>query len=111
MQFIKDGDVYKVARITGSQDNILGVSFWDQEARVEVVEWDVKRGAKVKSSSDQVLKQVLLGLREANLALGKNYFLSKIYFLPSDSSSNSVYALLIRKLIERFDRGEEFVEV
>ncbi|MEW8229297.1 MAG: hypothetical protein AB2745_03160 [Candidatus Thiodiazotropha endolucinida] len=111
MQFIKDGDVYKVARITGSQDNILGVSFSDQEVNIEVVEWDVKRGAKVKSSSDQVLEQVVSGLREANQALGKNYFLSKIYFLPSDSSSNLVYAFLIQELVEQLDRGGEFVEV
>jgi hypothetical protein len=111
MQFVKDGDVYKVARITGSQDNILGVSFSDQEASIEVIEWDAKRGAKLKSSSDQVLEQVLSGLKEVNQALGKKYFLSKIYFLPSDSSANSIYEFLIKELIKRLENGGEFVKV
>lgn len=111
MQFVKDGDVYKVARMTGSQDNILGVSFSEQETAVEVVEWDIKKGAKVKSSSAQVVDQVLSGLKLVNDDLGKRYHLSKIYFLPSDSASNSVYEFLIQELIKYFDSGNEFVEV
>jgi hypothetical protein len=111
MQFVKDGDIYKVARITGSQDNILGVSFSEQETAIEVVEWDVKKGAKVRSSSTQVLDQALSGLKLVNDYLGKRYYLSKIYFLPSDSASNSVYEFLIQELIKHFDSGNAFVEV
>ncbi len=111
MQFVKDGDVYKIARMTGSQDNILGVSFSEKEATVEVVEWGVKPGAKVKSTSKQVLEQVVSGLKLANNDLDKSYHLSKIYFLPSDSASNSIYEFLIRELIKQFDSGNRFVEV
>lgn len=57
MQFLKDGDVYKVARMTGSQDNILGITFSENEVPVDVVEWVVKQGAVLKSSSPQVLEQ------------------------------------------------------
>jgi len=35
------------------------------------------------------------GLKEVNKSLGTNYQLSKIYFVPSDSASDSVYKLLI----------------
>lgn len=111
MRFTKSNDVYKVIRITGAQDNILGVCFSDEECKTELVTWDVKRGAKVKASGDQVLEQVLSGLKLMNEDLGKTYYLSKIYFLPSDSSSNSVYEFLIKELIGRFDSGNEFVEV
>ena len=111
MRFTKSNDVYKVIRITGVQDNILGICFSDKECEIEIVEWDIKRGAKVKSSRDEVLEEVLSGLKWINEDLGKTYFLSKIYFLPSDSSSNSVYELLIKSLISHFDSGNEFVEV
>ncbi len=111
MQFVKDGNVYKVARMTGSQDNILGVSFSEQETAVEVVEWDVKNDLKARTSSAQVLDQVLSGLKLVNDALGKRYYLSKIYFLPSDSASNSVYEFLIQELVKHFDSGNKFVEV
>jgi len=110
MRFTKSNDVYKVIRITGAQDNILGVCFSDKECEIELIAWDAKRGAKIRSSGDEVLEQVLSGLKWINESLGENYFLSKIYFLPSDSSSNSVYELLIKKLISHFDSGNEFVE-
>ncbi|MGI9278032.1 MAG: hypothetical protein ACR2PX_00120 [Endozoicomonas sp.] len=103
MQFVKDGDVYKVARMTGSQDNILGISFSEHEVNVDVVEWDVKQGAIVKSSSSQVLEQVLSGLKLVNDDLGKKYHLSKIFFLPSDNASNSVYEFLLQELVKRYD--------
>jgi hypothetical protein len=112
MRFTKSNDVYKVIRITGAQDNILGICFSANEERnIELVEWNVKRGAKIKASGDQVLGQVLSGLKSVNEDLGKNYHLSKIYFLPSDSASNSVYEFLIKELIKQFDSGNEFLEV
>lgn len=111
MQFVKNGDVYKIARITGSQDNILGVCFSDAECDIELVEWDVKNGAVVKTSGSQVLEQVLSGLKSVNGEIGKTYYLSKIYFLPSDRSSNSVYEFLIQELVKQLDSGGEFVEV
>jgi len=102
MQFIKDGEVFKVARITGSQDNILGVTFASEEVIVEVKAWEVNKSAKIRSTSKQVLGQVLSGLELVNVTLGSQYFLSKIYFLPSDSASNAVYKLLIQELIKFF---------
>lgn len=112
MRFTKSNDVYKVIRITGAQDNILGVCFSETEQNnIDLVKWDVKRGAKIKASGNEVLKQVLSGLKLVNEDLRKNYHLSKIYFLPSDSASNSVYEFLIQALIKQFDSGSEFVEV
>ena len=111
MRFIKDNDVYKVARITGTQDNILGVSFTESEANVQVIKWDIKEGSVRKASSEEVLKQVVDGLREINEELGKNYKLSKIYFLPTDSPSNSVYKFLIAEIVKRVDSKGEFVTI
>jgi len=112
MRFTKSKDIYKVIRITGSQDNILGVCFSErEEPNVELVEWELKPGAKVKTSGEQVLDQVLAGLESVNKELGSTYNLAKIYFLPSDSASNSVYELLIQALVKQLDSGAEFIEV
>jgi len=111
MRFIKDNEVYKVARITGTQDNILGVRFTESDVYTQVVEWDTKEGSVRKASSEEVLEQVLDGLREVNEGLGKNYKLSKIYFLPTDSASNSVYKFLIAEIVKRLDSKGEFITV
>lgn len=111
MQFTKSNDTYKVIRITGVQDNILGVCFSDKKTDIEVVEWDMKNGSKMKSSSEEVLMQVLSGLKDINQILGENYLLSTVYFLPSDSASNSIYKFLIQELVKRLDSNGSFIEV
>lgn len=112
MKFTKKNNIYRIIRITGRQDNILGICFSETNNNpIEVVAWDVKDGAKIQTSEDQVLKQVLSGLKEVNKSLGTNYQLSKIYFVPSDSASDSVYKLLIALLIRRYHNGNEFKEV
>jgi len=116
MKFTKKNNIYRIIRITGRQDNILGICFSETnkhsiENNIEVVAWDGKDGAKIQTSDDQVLKQVLSGLKEVNKSLGTNYQLSKIYFVPSDSASDSVYKLLIALLIRHYHSGNEFKEV
>jgi len=91
MRYSKQGNMYRVSRITGSQDNILGIVFSDNNAaekdasknygeKIELVEWDTKEGAAIKCSGEQVLEQVLSGLNKANEDLGKNYRISKIQY-------------------------------
>lgn len=112
MKFTKKNNIYRIIRITGRQDNILGICFSENNNNpIEVVAWDVKDGAKIQTSEDQVLNQVLSGLKEMNQSLGTNYQLSKIYFVPSDSAADSVYKLLIALLIRRYHNGNEFKEV
>ncbi len=109
MKFIKEGDIYKVARITGTQDNILGISLAENDTDIEIVEWNIKEGSQRKSSSHEVFEQVLKGLKKTNEELGKNYKLSKIYFLPTDSATNSIYQHLITEIIKRIDGKGEFI--
>lgn len=116
VQFSKRDNVYRIVRITGRQDNILGVCFSesdkkDDENNIDVIEWDVKEGEKIQTSKDQVLKQVLSGLKRVNESLGTNYQLSKIYFLPSDRAADFVYRGLIARLIRHSHSGNEFKEV
>lgn len=111
MRFSKTDNIYKVIRITGSQDNILGISFGEND--VEVIEWDFENvdRSKILTSQEEVLEQVLSGLESVNESLGTSYKLSKIYFSPFDRANNSVYHLLICKLIRHYHSGNQFKEV
>lgn len=66
MRFSKTDNIYKIIRITGSQDNILGISFAGKdtiEDNIEVIEWDLKNNETIKTSKAEVRAQVLSGLR------------------------------------------------
>ena len=116
MGFFKKDNIYQITRITGSQDNILGVVF-DHKNRsdnnIEVIEWDFPNidKSRIRTSKEEVLEQVLSGLESVNQSLGTNYKLSQIYFSPFDSGTNSVYKYLIRKLIRHYHSGNDFKEV
>mgnify|MGYP003449561107 FL=1 len=111
MRFSKTENIYKIIRITGSQDNILGISFG--EDAVEVIEWNFNNSDRstIRTSKEEVLEQVLLGLESVNKSLGTNYKLSKIYFSPFDISTNRIYSGLIAALIRYYHSGNAFKEV
>jgi hypothetical protein len=116
MGFFKKDNIYRITRITGSQDNILGAAFDDKDRsgnNIEVIEWDFPNidKSRIRTSKEQVLEQVVSGLESVNQSLGTDYRLSKIYFTPFDSGANSVYKLLICKLIRHYHSGNEFKEV
>lgn len=101
--------IYIVTRITGNQDNILGICFSKNDStEIEVIQWDRGTAEKIQTSTKVVLKQVLAGLESVNQALGTDYRLSKIYYLPSESATGFVYTLLISLIIRHYHNGEEF---
>jgi hypothetical protein len=111
MRFSKTNNIYKIIRITGSQDNILGISFGEDD--IEVIEWNFNNidKSRIQTSKEEVLEQVLSGLESVNQSLGTNYKLSKIYFSPFDISTNRIYSGLIAALIRHYHSGNEFKEV
>ena len=57
MRFSKTNNIYKITRITGSQDNILGVAFDDKNNSnndIEVIEWDFPNidKSRIRTSKD-----------------------------------------------------------
>jgi hypothetical protein len=111
MRFSKTNNIYKIIRITGSQDNILGISFGEDD--IEVIEWNFNNidKSRIRTSKEEVLEQVLSGLESVNQSLGTNYKLSNIYFSPFDISTNRIYSGLIAALIRHYHSGNEFKEV
>ena len=83
MRFSKTDNIYKIIRITGSQDNILGISFGEDD--VEVIEWNFNNSdrGRIRTLKEEVLEQVLFGLESVNKSLdyiNKNIYLSKNNF-------------------------------
>ena len=112
MKFTKTNDIYKIVRITGGYDNILGVCFKQKDNEpLEIIEWDLKNTETIKTSRSEIQSQVLPGLRLVNQYLNTNYRVSKIYYVPVDNPSNSVYEFLIQELIKHLHCGQVFEEV
>jgi len=108
MQFVKDKDVYKVARITGPSHNFLAIRLSDRECDTKVTQLSAQNDCTVVLTDRDVLVQVLSGLRAVNQELKKEYFISEIQFVPSDTESTSIYEYLTKELIKRIDSHGAF---
>ena len=112
MKFTKTDGIYKIVRITGVHDNILGVCFTENDNEpLEIIEWDLKNRETIKTSRSEIESQVLSGLRLVNQYLNTNYRVSKIYYAPVDNPSNSVYEFLIQELVKHLHNNGVFEEV
>lgn len=55
MKFTKTNDIYKIVRITGGYDNILGVCFTQKyNEPLEIIEWDLKNTETIKTSKSEI---------------------------------------------------------
>ncbi|MDF0606903.1 hypothetical protein HZU77_014790 [Neisseriaceae bacterium TC5R-5] len=108
MQFVFDSGLYKVARITGPQHNLLGIRISDTEKKITAVPLVIQGGDVARINESDVINQVMSGLAQVNQELSKQYFVSEVQFLPSDTYSSDVYELLTVELIKRIDSGGKF---
>ena len=112
MQFVREGGLFKVVRVTGPTHNYLGLAFRDQEdAEVEIDVMDIRPGEPTRLKADEVKAEVLAGVDAANRSLGTSYRVRRIQFVRSDSPPVEIYRHLAVKLVERVERGEPFASV
>lgn len=111
MQFIKDNDLFKVARITGPKHNFLAIRLSDEDCPIEVKDLPIKMGEKCRINSDDVKEEISLGLAEVNKELGARYYVSEVQYIPSDSPPVSIYRMLIAELIKRIHHDGDFLIV
>jgi len=110
MQFIKDGEVYKVIRITGPTHNIVGLVFSDiPNCEINVVPLGEKTEIS-KISAEAVKKQVIEGLELINSELGLQYKIKEIQFDPSDSPSKCIYKELTMEIVNHVNFGHTFIQ-
>ena len=58
-----------------------------------------------------MLKQVLSVSNSFNEALGTEYQIWQIYYVPSEDGSGCMYQTLTRKILEHYDSANEFKEI
>ena len=84
----RDGEFYKVTRITGPTHNFLSVKFGDTaDPHIEPLDKKEVDGLHAKD----VKYQVLSGIREANNRLCTDYQAAHIQFVRSDSPPIEIY--------------------
>ena len=95
MGFFKKDNIYRITRITGSQDNILGVVFDNKnnsDNNIEVIKWDFPKidKSRIRTSKEEVLEQVLSGLESVNQSLGTNFKSKKLDWTVFDLDSTNL---------------------
>lgn len=104
MKILRDGRLWKIARITGPKHNFLGLILAEQS----IGEPEVQRLGDLHASAHldqaEVVEQVLLGLADANAAAETQLYLHLLQFLPTDSSPATTYRLLARTIAEEAHR-------
>ena len=113
--FTKKNNIYRITRMTGSNDNFLGISFAEnsqENSDPQIIEYEIGNPREYNKPlvKEEILEYVLKGLKVINQALGTNYRLSKIYYVPSSDGPSELYESLIKRLIRHYHEGNKFKE-
>ena len=116
-QLTRTGNTLKVTRITGSQDNFLGIVLGNKKVsvnQIEIKEIDLNDSRAVEYSNDatkqEILKQVLEGLIEINNKMGTDFHIKQILFVKDEDKSENIYKNLVMALIQRYASNGVFTE-
>ena len=91
MQTVRDGDFFRLVRITGPTHNFLSLRYGKTDApHVAALDPGVGNGL----SDVEVKRQVLAGVSKANKELNTSYQVKEIQFLRGDSPPEEMYCEL-----------------
>jgi hypothetical protein len=108
MLFSRNGNFFRVVRITGPAHNLLGMAFsYGGEPAPHVRNIDTARDKLVKLAAEDVIANVLAGVDYANAELGLRLQVSAIEYVASDTPPADIYRVLAYELIRRFRDCEE----
>lgn len=100
MQVTRDRDWYQVVRITGPSHNLLALRLSDAGDQQPAIERVLMSGEASVIEGDDVQKQVLEGVHEANAQFGTNYKVTAIRFVATDTPSSGVYRTMAKAIVE-----------
>jgi|SRR5579863_1883109 len=103
MQFYRDGNFFKVVRVTGPTRNILCAEIVKGSESIRAIEClPLRPGEKASLDQNAVLRQVQMGFQDASKRLGIYVTARRLQFLPSDSPPAEVYRSMAEELVEHF---------
>ena len=100
MQFSRSGDAVQAVRITGPAHNLLRLKLGTAPGTAEARNLDESDPALL--GADDVAREVMRGVAEANAALGTSIGVCGIDYVASDTPLVAVYRDLARALVEHF---------
>ena len=100
MNVVEHDGLLKASRITGPKHNYLGIAFSEIDKGIELIE---KQLPDDKDSKNLVNKSSLIGVVQEVVDIeakryGQQLFISKIEFVPTDSSDFLAYAKIARAI-------------
>lgn len=114
MQFIQDGELYKVVKITGPTHNLLGLAFGGQqndEVVVDILSLEDEASRQQQTlDSAEIEAQVFEGVNTANAEFGTQYCVKRIQYVSTDSPPAETYKELAASLVQRLVQNEPFTQ-
>lgn len=108
MHFSTDGRFHKVVRITGPRHNLLAIEFAELGSapvpRIEVL----RPAARPTLQGEDVLKQVLAGVADANSRWSTRHAVRTVGFVPDDTPPATIYRDLAASIVDRLAEGHTF---
>ena len=110
-QYIKSGDSYRVAYITGPKHVLLGLIFKESgKNEVNIVnlgeaEGDCNHGTL---SLEAIKESILEGVAKANTSFGTNYTVKQIEYVENDTPDYAIYPLCAYLIVKGLNQGIEF---
>jgi hypothetical protein len=101
MQFSKQNNLIRVARVAGPSHNFLALELAETAHNTEVDE--LAGDGRRTLEPDDVRREVLNGVAEAARSLGLQVTVGRLKFVPSDTGPASIYRALAGALIEHFE--------
>jgi hypothetical protein len=113
MQFIFDGEIYKIVKITGPTHDMLGLSLTENNStknNIEAMPLSIKKDEIYNANASEVKEQVLIAIDEINSKFGIKYKVKKIQFVPSDTPAANIYKELVIELISHIIKKGKFIQ-
>lgn len=110
MIFLHDGIKYITIRNTGNSDNYLALALSDKPCEIEFLPLDLN-STNPSITKNNIKKQVYEGVIHMQKNTRKKVNIKKIYYLQSDSYTDSIYKLMIIELLSRIINHERFIEI
>lgn len=102
MKVFFDGSIYKASRITGPSHNFLGLVFSsgaEVPLTVEALPGNDPNASGPVIVKDEVVRQVLDGVAEANRELSTGFSVAKIQYVATDTPNSSAYSDLAKRIV------------
>lgn len=102
MRYTRDGNLHRVARITGPTHNLLAIEFGGEGESGCAVE---RLGPGVplpgQLTDDEVKAWVLASIADANAEFGTRLVVRRIQYVGDDTRDPSAYTAMARELVSR----------